>query len=81
LAYLPPRFLVVSEPPMPSQSKKNGSSPRCEACGLVTSTIGKLPRIGLRPLLYVYKCDTCQQIMSVQPEQQDDGPAVVQLTF
>ena len=36
-----------------------------------TVRIGKLPRIGLRPLVYVYKCDACNQITSVEPERQD----------
>ena len=36
-----------------------------------TVRIGKLPRIGLRPLVYVYKCDACNQITSIEPERQD----------
>jgi hypothetical protein len=46
--------------------------PRCEICGIGTIRIGKLPRIGLRPLVYVYKCDACKQITSVEPEQQEE---------
>jgi hypothetical protein len=45
--------------------------PRCEICGIGTVRIGKLPQIGLRPLVYVYKCDACNQITSVEPERQD----------
>jgi hypothetical protein len=37
-------------------------------CGVGTVRIGKLPRIGLRPLVYVYKCSGCNQITSVEPE-------------
>jgi hypothetical protein len=43
--------------------------PRCEICGIGTVRIGKLPRIGLRPLVYVYKCDSCNQVTSVEPEE------------
>jgi hypothetical protein len=46
--------------------------PRCETCGIGTVRIGKLPRIGLRPLVYVYKCDACNKITSVEPERQEE---------
>ena len=42
-------------------------------CGVGTVRIGKLPRIGLRPLVYVYKCDACNQITSVEPERQEEA--------
>jgi hypothetical protein len=48
-------------------------TPRCEICGVGTVRIGKLPRIGLRPLVYVYKCDACNQITSVEPERQEEA--------
>jgi hypothetical protein len=47
--------------------------PRCESCGVGTVRIGKLPRIGLRPLVYVYKCDACNRITSVEPERQEEA--------
>jgi hypothetical protein len=47
--------------------------PRCEICGIGAVRIGKLPRIGLRPLVYVYKCNPCNQIMSVEPERQEEA--------
>ena len=56
----------MSEPP-----SETGLPPRCEICGIGTAQIGKLPRIGLRPLVYVYKCDACNQITSIEPERQD----------
>ena len=46
--------------------------PRCEICDIGTVRIGKLPPIGLRPLVYVYKCDACNQITSVEPGRQED---------
>lgn len=46
--------------------------PPCEGCGIGTVSIGKLPRVGLRPLVYVYKCGACNQITSVEPERQED---------
>jgi hypothetical protein len=52
---------------------ETGLPPRCEICGIGTVRIGKLPRIGLRPLVYVYKCDACNQITSVEPERQEEA--------
>jgi len=47
--------------------------PRCEICGFGTVRIGKLPRIGLRPLVHVYKCDACNQVTSVEPERHQES--------
>ena len=55
---------------MPRLFTEKGPSPRCETCGRATAQLGKLPQVGLRPLVYVYKCGACNQIMSVEPEQQ-----------
>jgi hypothetical protein len=52
---------------------ETGVPPRCEICGMGTVRIGKLPRIGLRPLVHVYKCDACNQITSVEPECQEEA--------
>lgn len=51
---------------------ETGLPPRCEICGVGTAEIGKLPQIGLRPLVYVYKCASCNQITSIQPDQQEE---------
>ena len=56
---------------MPVEVSEAGLPPRCEGCGAGTARLGKLPRIGLRPLVYVYKCDACNQITSIEPERQD----------
>jgi DNA-directed RNA polymerase subunit RPC12/RpoP len=56
---------------MPGPLEEKSLSPRCEACGRDTARLGKLPRIGLRPLVHVYKCGACNQIMSVEPDQQE----------
>ena len=56
---------------MPVQLSEAGLPPRCESCGAGTARLGKLPPIGLRPLVYVYKCDACNQIISIEPERQD----------
>jgi hypothetical protein len=56
---------------MPDHPSGTGPPPRCEICGGDTAQIGKLPRIGLRPLVHVYKCDACNQITSIEPERQD----------
>ena len=55
---------------MPALPSETGLSPRCEVCGLVTAKLGKLPQIGLRPLVYVYKCNPCNQITSIEPGRQ-----------
>jgi len=47
--------------------------PCCDGCGIGTVRIGKLPRIGLRPLVYVYKCDACNQVTSVEPERHQEA--------
>jgi len=60
---------------MPAPPSEIGLPPHCESCGAGTARIGKLPRIGLRPLVYVYKCAACNQITSIEPEQQD-SPAI-----
>jgi hypothetical protein len=65
------RFVASAIVDMPVQPSDTGLSPRCEICGVSTAQIGKLPRIGLRPLVYVYKCDACNQITSIEPERQD----------
>ena len=53
---------------MPVPHPETCLPPSCETCGVGTVRIGKLPRIGLRPLVYVYKCGGCNQITSVEPE-------------
>jgi len=57
---------------MPLPHLETALPPHCEICGIGTVRIGKLPRIGLRPLVYVYKCDACNQITSVEPERQEE---------
>ncbi len=56
---------------MPAVPSEAGLPPRCESCGTGTARLGKLPPIGLRPLLYVYKCSACNQITSIEPERHD----------
>lgn len=56
---------------MPVQPPEAGLPPRCEGCGAGTARLGKLPPIGLRPLVYVYKCDACNQVISIEPERHD----------
>jgi hypothetical protein len=40
-------------------------SPSCENCGCATVKVGKLSRLGLHPLINVYKCQPCRQIISI----------------
>ena len=56
---------------MPGPPSKMSQLPHCEGCGRVTAKVGKLPRIGLRPLVYVYKCSACHKIMSIEPQLQE----------
>ena len=60
---------------MPVQPSEAALPPHCESCGAGTARLGKLPPIGLRPLVYVYKCSACNQITSIEPERQD-SPAL-----
>src|SRR6266581_7294579 len=39
--------------------------PSCENCGCATVKVGKLSRLGSRPLIKVYKCQPCRQIISI----------------
>ena len=56
---------------MPVQPSEAALPPHCESCGAGTARHGKLPPIGLRPLVYVYKCSACNQITSIEPERLD----------
>jgi hypothetical protein len=40
--------------------------PICKKCALATIRVGKLPRMGSRPELYVYKCDPCKTITTIE---------------
>jgi hypothetical protein len=46
----------------------NAAPPACKKCGRDMAKVGKLPSIGTRPLLHVYKCADCRQIITVRPE-------------
>jgi len=35
----------------------------CPGCSSSMLYVGKLPRIGLRPMQFVYRCPTCNQIV------------------
>jgi hypothetical protein len=48
--------------------------PCCELCGGATASLGKLPPIGARPLVYVYKCKPCNRISSVESRPQCRDP-------
>jgi hypothetical protein len=39
--------------------------PSCENCGCATVKVGRLSRIGSHPLINVYKCQPCRQIISI----------------
>jgi hypothetical protein len=66
---------------MSASSSEIGLPPRCEACGMGTARIGKLPRIGLRPLVYVYKCTACNQITTIEPERRETSdPSSLKVT-
>jgi hypothetical protein len=61
---------------MPRLLTEKGPSPRCETCGRATAQLGKLPRVGLRPLVHVYMCGACNQVMSIEPDRQDGAAPV-----
>jgi len=39
--------------------------PNCPKCGLATDFLGKLPEIGFYPLIYVYMCKPCGEIIQI----------------
>jgi hypothetical protein len=39
--------------------------PSCDNCGRATVKVGKLSKLGPRPLIHVYKCQPCRQIISI----------------
>ena len=39
--------------------------PSCENCGCATVKVGKLSRLGSHPLINVYKCQPCRQVISI----------------
>jgi DNA-directed RNA polymerase subunit RPC12/RpoP len=46
----------------------NATPPACKKCGRDMAKIGKLPPIGVRPLLHVYKCADCREVITIRPE-------------
>ena len=45
----------------------NATAPICEKCGGSQAFVGKLPAIRLLPLLEVYKCSPCNQVVTMRP--------------
>lgn len=45
----------------------NKTSPYCEKCGSSMAAVGKLPEIGFRPSLQIYKCTPCRSVVAVSP--------------
>jgi hypothetical protein len=45
----------------------NTMPPACEKCGGSQAFVGKLPAIRLLPLLEVYKCSPCNQVVAMRP--------------
>lgn len=45
----------------------NAMPPACEKCGDSLALVGKLPAIRLHPLLEVYKCSPCNQVVVMRP--------------
>ena len=44
----------------------NATAPICEKCGGSQAFVGKLPAIRLLPLLEVYKCSPCNQVVAMR---------------
>lgn len=45
----------------------NAMPPICEKCRGSLTFVGKLPAVRLLPLLKVYKCSPCNQVVTVRP--------------
>jgi hypothetical protein len=49
------------------------NQPNCESCGRPMTPVGKLPPIAGRPVIHVFKCSRCRQIVSRKlPGQERD---------
>jgi len=56
--------------------------PSCDNCGQATVKVGELSRLGSHPLIHVYKCQPCRQVISITlvpfgrvPKQVSEIPA------
>jgi hypothetical protein len=49
-----------------NRSQKNNNLPHriCKHCGQQTSYVGKLPQVGTRPALIIYRCDECSRAVA-----------------
>ena len=45
----------------------NAIAPICEKCGGSLTFVGKLPAIRLLPLLQVYRCMPCNDVVTMRP--------------
>jgi len=61
-----PRQIFCSEMALIGMTEVQAERPpSCENCGCATVKVGKLSRLGSRPLINVYKCQPCRQIISI----------------
>jgi hypothetical protein len=51
--------------PASMERPENAAPPACKKCGRDMAKVGKLPPIGTRPLLHVYKCAGCREVVTV----------------
>ncbi|HEY0331915.1 MAG TPA: hypothetical protein VGC77_22800 [Rhodopseudomonas sp.] len=54
---------IDSEQGFPAQSDETRS---CETCNAAMTLIGRLPRILLRPPVQVYRCFSCNNVVSAE---------------
>jgi hypothetical protein len=49
-----------------NRSQKNRNLPQriCEHCEQEMSYVGKLPQVGTRPALIIYRCDECSRAVA-----------------
>jgi hypothetical protein len=57
---------MTAEPITPMDRSANVPPLNCP-CGTPATALGKLPEIGLHPLIYVYWCKPCSEIIEIAP--------------
>lgn len=55
------------ESPASAGRTANAIAPTCEKCGGSLAFVGELPAIRLLPLLQVYRCKPCNDVVTVAP--------------
>ena len=47
----------------------NNAPPGCRKCGKHKTRLAALPKMGLHPLTFIYKCVPCARIRAIKPDE------------